>query len=185
LIFQMILGTVTLCLIGGVALMGIRQAEGRIIDVGTMFGPLSQFKQYLFATLLYYAVLLASMIPAGGLLAILIPQWIGEGKSENAWLLGIGVILAILPMMYLSVAYTFTWSLIADRNLGAWQALETSRRAVTHKFFPVLGLLFLITVVNVLACIPMFIGLIWTLPWTVVVLGEAYLRIFGTENASV
>src|ERR1044072_4306496 len=49
----------------------------------------------------------------------------------------------ILPGIYLSVAYTMTMPLLAFNDLRPWAAMETSRKAITHKWFSVFFLLLL------------------------------------------
>jgi hypothetical protein len=51
-----------------------------------------------------------------------------------------GLFLFIIPGIYLIVAYTFSFLLIADRGMGAWQALEMSRRVVSKNWWGVCGL---------------------------------------------
>jgi len=52
------------------------------------------------------------------------------------------MILLAIPGIYLSIAYGMTLPLLAFNELGAWQAMEASRKAITHhwwRIFPVPG----------------------------------------------
>jgi len=51
-----------------------------------------------------------------------------------------GLILFVVPGIYLIVAYVFSNMLIVDRKLTPWQALEGSRRVVTRNWWGVAGL---------------------------------------------
>ncbi len=97
---------------------------------------------------------------------------------------GVGLVVLIVPGVYLMVAYTMAQPLIGDRNLGAWQALETSRRAVSHEWFRLAGLLFVVGLLTGLSALAGVIPVIWTLPWAMLVLGVIYRRIFGVAAAS-
>jgi hypothetical protein len=55
-------------------------------------------------------------------------------------LIGLGFVLFVLPGIYLLVGYSFSYMLIADRGLGVWEALETSRRVVNKNWWGVFGL---------------------------------------------
>jgi hypothetical protein len=95
----------------------------------------------------------------------------------------IGFMLLVLPGIYLAVAYIMTMPLIGDRRLGAWDAMEISRKAITRKWWKVFatGLIaFLIVVVTGLLIVPLF----WTVPWLVLVSAVLYKRIFGVASAA-
>jgi len=93
-------------------------------------------------------------------------------------LIFVGYVLLILPGIYLSVAYLFALPLLVQERLGIVDALEASRKAITHRWFTIFGLLLVLTLVNGLAAIPLGIGLIWSVPLTVIAVGLAYKRIF-------
>jgi hypothetical protein len=79
-----------------------------------------------------------------------------------------GVILLILPGLYLAVAYGFTYLLVIDRGLGFWTAMEVSRKVITAQWWRLLGLALLAIpflllglaalVVGVLAVLPLIFG---------------------------
>lgn len=94
----------------------------------------------------------------------------------------VGFALLIIPGIYLSVAYMLAIPLVADRNLGIWDALETSRKAITKHWFPVFRLTLLIILINFIAIIPLGLGLIWTAPMSVIAFGILYRNIFGCSQ---
>jgi hypothetical protein len=91
----------------------------------------------------------------------------------------VGFALLIIPGIYLSIAYLMTMPLLAFHDLGPWKAMETSRRSITHKWFRVFGLYFVVGILTGLSALPLGIPLIWTIPWAVLVSGVLYRRIFG------
>jgi uncharacterized membrane protein len=77
-----------------------------------------------------------------------------------------------------------TYPLIVDRRLTSWKAMETSRRAVTKRWFQFFGLLIVVGLLIAVSAIPLGIGLIWTAPWSVNVIGVVYRRTFGVAQAA-
>jgi uncharacterized membrane protein len=94
----------------------------------------------------------------------------------------VGLALLVLPGIYLGLAYAMTMPLIADRDLPAWQAMETSRKSLTHKWFRIFGLYLLVGLLVGLSALPLGIPLIWTVPWATLVIGVLYRRIFGVAG---
>jgi hypothetical protein len=95
----------------------------------------------------------------------------------------LGLLLLLLPGIYLSLAYGMTLPLLAFHDLGIWRAMETSRRAITHHWFGFFGLYLLMGILVVLSALLLLIPLIWTLPWAVLVVGVVYRRMFGAPSA--
>ena len=65
-------------------------------------------------------------------------------------LVQIGTLFCILPGVYLMIAWLFSLPLVGDRGLNFWDAMETSRRAATRRWFRLFGLF-------ILAFLPMVI----------------------------
>jgi len=97
-------------------------------------------------------------------------------------LIFVGYVLLVIPGLYLSVAYLFVLPLLVQRELGMLDALEVSRKAITHRWFTVLGILLVLALINVIGAIPLGIGLIWTIPWTMLAMGVMYQRIFVGDS---
>ena len=62
--------------------------------------------------------------------------------------------------------------------------METSRRAVSKRWFKLFGLLIAMGLVIFASAIPLGIGLIWTAPWSVNVFGVTYRRMFGVAQTA-
>ncbi len=93
----------------------------------------------------------------------------------------IGFILLIIPGIYLSLAYMFAVPLVVEKNLGIWDAMETSRKAVTSHWFKLFFLFFIMMIILMVSALPFGIGLIWTYPMMVAMMGVMYRDIFGVE----
>jgi DNA-directed RNA polymerase subunit RPC12/RpoP len=94
----------------------------------------------------------------------------------------IGFLLLIIPGIYLSIAYLLVIPLIFDKEMGPWQAMEASRKAIQQHWFKVFGLCFLMAFICVLSFIPLGLGLIWTVPMAFMVSGILYREIFGVSQ---
>jgi len=96
----------------------------------------------------------------------------------------IGLVLLILPAIYVSVAYAFTVPLIVDKNMEVWEAMEYSRKIVTKHWFKVAGLMGLLSIAMFISAIPLGVGLVWTVPLMFVTLyGLAYPIMFEGAEA--
>jgi uncharacterized membrane protein len=91
----------------------------------------------------------------------------------------LGMTLLLIPGIYLSIAYGMALPVLAFHQLGAWEAMEASRTAVTHRWWGVFLLYLVIGVLIVLSVLPLGIPVIWTGPWAVLVVGVLYRRMFG------
>ncbi|MHA6494083.1 DUF975 family protein [Pseudomonas borbori] len=96
----------------------------------------------------------------------------------------LGMILLIIPGLYLSIAYMLAIPLVVERGLPTWQALEASRKAITQHWFKVFGLFLLLGLITMLSAIPLGIGLVWTIPLFVISMGILYRTIFGVLPAA-
>jgi len=95
----------------------------------------------------------------------------------------VGFMLLVIPGVYLSIAYSMTMPLIAEKKLGIWSAMEASRRAVTKHWFKYFFTFLLMVLIVWVSMLALLIGLIWTLPMMVAVFGILYRITFGVEEA--
>ncbi len=98
-------------------------------------------------------------------------------------LTGLGLLLCILPGIYLGVSWVFTLPLVMDKRLDFWPAMELSRKVVTRHWWQMFGLLILcglVTLAGLLACC---VGIIVTGAIAEAALMYAYEDIFGAHPA--
>ncbi len=95
----------------------------------------------------------------------------------------LGFLLLIIPGIYLSIAYMLTVVLVVEKKLGAWEAMEASRKAITHHWFKIFFLFIAMGLIVLVSMIPLGIGLIWTYPMMVAAMGIVYRDVFGVEAA--
>lgn len=94
----------------------------------------------------------------------------------------IGFFLFVLPGIYLSVAYALSIPLIVEKNMGPWQAMEASRKAIHKCWFTFFGINFAMGLLVNLSMIPLGVGLIWTMPMLFIVNAILYREIFGVTQ---
>lgn len=97
-------------------------------------------------------------------------------------LIVIGFLLLILPGIYLSVGYTYAMVLVVDKGLSPWQAMEESRKVIHKIWWKMFGLYIAVGLVIFLGTIPLGIGLIWCVPWSLVLMGVLYHFLFTEDH---
>ena len=136
----------------GLGLLGIRRAAGKETAVSTLWEPYNQA-----IPLIVMFVLMAVLIVAG-------------------------FFLLVLPGIYLSIAYSFAPYLVVEKNMGAWEAMETSRKAITLYWWRYFGLMLVAMLLIIIGSIPLLIGLIWVLPIVAIATGEVFAKTFESSE---
>ena len=148
-VISVLASALTYPFLAGVNMVGIRRAANQPVSFNEVFSGLG-----LFVPLLITAVVMTVLVYIGSL-------------------------LLLLPGIYLGVAYMLAMPLVIERGLSPWQALETSRKAISQHWFKVFGLFLLLGIIMGLSMIPVGIGLIWTIPLFIISMGVLYRTIFG------
>lgn len=99
-------------------------------------------------------------------------------------LIAIGLILLIIPGLYLAIAYIFSVSFVVEKNLGFWQALETSRKVITKKWFSFFLLALALLALNIGGAILLGVGLLVTIPLSTCIIVAAYEDIIGLNSVA-
>jgi hypothetical protein len=150
-----ILGSVlTYPLLAGLMLIGIRRAAGQEINFNQLFIPFNNPMPVIITGILMMLLVYA------------------------------GMLLLLLPGLYLAIAYMLALPLVIERGLSPWQALETSRKAISQHWFKVFGWGLLLGLIVGLSIIPLGIGLVWTIPMWMISTGILYRTIFGVLPAA-
>ena len=151
LVFQLVITVVSLPMGYAIMIMAMRHAHGKSVSAGEIFRHFGVIGS-LFVTYLIEMILIM-----------------------------IGFFLLVLPGIYLMFAYMYAMPLIIEKKMGPWQALETSRRALTKVWFRFFGLVWLIMLINMLGTFTLGIAWIWTVPWSILAMTLVYEKIFGVE----
>lgn len=150
---QLIVSFISFVLMAGIILIAVNKIGQKPYSWKTVF---SGFKRF------------------GALLVLFILQ---------AIMLIIGFALFILPGIYLSVGYVLAIPLLLVRKLSPWQALEESRKAIHKRWWTVFLSFIVMSILTTISSIPLGLGLIWTVPMFIVLIGVLYYHFFGAEES--
>ncbi len=89
-----------------------------------------------------------------------------------------GFLFFILPGIYLSISYIFTYILVVDKGLKTWDAMELSRKTISTHWFKFFSLTMLTSIILLISIIPFGIGLIWSLPTVYTTYSLLYIKLF-------
>jgi hypothetical protein len=93
----------------------------------------------------------------------------------------LSMLVGVILLAYISVAWAFTFGLIIDKRLGAWTAMEVSRRVITRQWFRVFIVGLLGGLLAMLGLIGLFVGVFLTLPLAFGALLYAYEDLCTTK----
>jgi uncharacterized protein DUF4339 len=97
-------------------------------------------------------------------------------------LTGLGMVLCILPGIYLGVAWVFALPLVIDKKMDFWPAMELSRKVVSKHWWVMFGFLLvsiLVALAGLLACC---VGVFVSMAIIGVALMYAYEDVFGAQS---
>ena len=92
----------------------------------------------------------------------------------------VGMLLCLIPGIYLIVSWAFALALAFDKRLDFWPALELSRKVVGKHWWQVFGLVLVCGLVSVAGLIACCVGVFVTATVAQAALLYAYEDIFGT-----
>ena len=94
-------------------------------------------------------------------------------------LVALGFVCLILPGIYLAVGYSFAYLRATDRQVSFWDAMEASRKTVTHHWWSVFGLLLLGIPFAILGLVCLGVGILVAMPLIMGALAYAYEDLFN------
>jgi hypothetical protein len=94
----------------------------------------------------------------------------------------IGIILLIIPGIYLGVAYAWIAMFIVFAGKEFWPAMELSRKVITKKWFSFFGFFIVLGLINIAGLIALGIGILVTAPATILAVFAAFHDIVGTTK---
>ncbi len=97
-------------------------------------------------------------------------------------LITIGLVLLVLPGIYLAVAYLFAYMLVVDRRLSFWDAMETSRKIANKNWFTLFGFFLALLVLNIVGATVFMVGLAVTTAITFCIMTVAYDDVIGIRS---
>ena len=141
-------------IMAGIFLYAIKRASGDgSASFGDIFGPFDRF------------------LPILGLMLL------------QSLLIIVGMLFLILPGIYLAVSYTLALPLLVEKDVGIWESLETSRKAISNCWFRCLGLMLVAGMIaGIGGMFTLGVGLVWFAPLAILAFGVLYRNVFGFEG---
>ncbi|MBI1178547.1 DUF4339 domain-containing protein [bacterium] len=98
-------------------------------------------------------------------------------------LVSAGLLLCVLPGIYLAVAWMFVYTLIFERSIDFWPAMELSRKVVHERWWELFALALGASLLVALGLMLAVVGVFFTTPIAFAALMYAYEDIFGDEKS--
>jgi hypothetical protein len=100
------------------------------------------------------------------------------------WLLtSLGLVLCIVPGIYLAVGYVFALPLVIDKKMEFWPAMEVSRRVVHENWFSIFALVIVLALVAFCGFLLCGVGALITVPISHAAFMYVYEDLFGATGA--
>ena len=173
-------------LLGGLYLFMLRNIRHQASDIGDIFsGFRISFGQLILGHIVTSILTALAALPGAALVAYpayLMARHHALSGPLILWA-GVGFVIAIVPMIYLSVGWIFSLALIIDRQMDFWPAMEASRKVVGRHWGAVFALLVVCGLINLAGICACCIGIFISLPIGVGALMYAYESIFSAPGA--
>jgi len=163
-------------LMPGLYYLGVRRSANLPLKVRMIFNPYNRFFHLLgtlFSSLISW-IIVASI--GGGIIYLsrMIPMTIVSYIG-----IALGVIIVAFSIFLLVGFLLFAPMLVFEKKMGVFAAMGASLTGFTRHFLKLVICFFVLGILMDLSIIPIFIGLIWTIPLAVIVYGNIYRSIFG------
>jgi hypothetical protein len=157
----------------GLIYMGIKRAQELPINFKLMFYAFD-FEVASRLIGLYIMQILIFIVPVAiGALGFGLSTMGGASALLGILLIAVATLSGIFIAIRMSVSIGFA----LDQGVGPIIAIKKSFSATRNSMLNLLGLYILQSIIIGISAIPLGIGLIWTLPWSLVCLGVVYTRL--------
>jgi len=177
LLFSLASLIVTGPLLGGVYGFLLRFLRGQPAEIAEIFaGFRDRLGQFILGYLVPLFLSMAFALPGAALVAV--PTIIMVSREQpHAGLIALaafGFLLAMIPLIYLSVCWVYTLPLVMDRRMDFWEAMKASRAQVRRHWWATLGLFLVIGLINLAGMALCCVGVFVSVPLTFTALLAAY-----------
>lgn len=93
----------------------------------------------------------------------------------------LGLLLFIVPGIYLAVGYMFVLPLVIDKRMEVWTAMEVSRRVVHRQWWTVFALALVATLITLAGILAFGAGVLIAVPVATAAVTYAYEDLFGPD----
>jgi uncharacterized membrane protein len=125
----------------------------------------------LYLTLFMIAAVLIILIP--GIIACYI-AYQTQSVPVMSLTFSISLTACLLPLCFIVIYYSPVFFIMRDEGLGAWDAMEASRKMVKANLGAWISLWVGISILHIAGILTCCIGLLFVMPWMTVILAMAY-----------
>jgi len=166
----------------GFQLIPLRRAADKNVSALYVFKFFQWRYIWRFAFLIFFISIMVGVPMGLGAFLICIGHFIYHLSMPLLILSDVVGALLVLLAIYLSVCYLFSSQLIIDRKMNPWCAMQTSRAAISKRWFCVFGTLVWLFALLFVSTALLLVGLIWTMPYTFNVIAILYRDMLGIEG---
>lgn len=140
-------------------------AHDRPTTFNDFFKGMDKFGNLLLTYIVQALVIVGACIPGIVLLFMGGISMMSAGGLENVGsMFWIGVLLTLIPAVYLGVSYSLSNQFVWFYDLGAWEAMEASRKVVGKNWISFLGFFIVLGLIALAGLIALGIGLLFAIP---------------------
>jgi uncharacterized membrane protein len=173
-------------LLGGMMWVALSAVRGQPADVGDVFAGFRRCFGQLFLGKLVPGLLaglcIVPLIIAVVMMALPAAANHQQPQPEKFLILIPVGLVCLIPLIYLQTCWTFTLTLIIDKEMDFGAAMKASWKMVNKHWWQIFGLTILIGLLNVAGALMCLVGLLFTAPIGIAALMSAYETIFGDEK---
>jgi uncharacterized membrane protein len=170
-------------LMGGLYWYYIRKIRGHNPQIGEVFTGFKRNSSQLMLTNICVS-LATTLVPVLGGIALVIGLIVRQTTASQGQIIlatGAFLLAASIPVaIYLGIAWFFALALVIDKQLGFWDAMETSRKVVHKHWWTLFGLGLASGFIYILGICGCGIGILFTMPIALGAMIYAYEHIFGS-----
>lgn len=180
-------GSIVLNIIMSIGITKILLAlyDNKVLSYKELFTNWKLFWKYLGASLLQTLIVLIGCIPAILFLIFAVFQSISNGAASSAadilFIIAVTFILSLLGI-YLQFRYYFVCYFVIDKNYGPLEALHGSAHITNGSKWNLFLLNILFMLINIIGIICILVGLLFTIPLTMMASVYVYKKLSGTEE---
>lgn len=163
----------------GLLYMGICRAKDKPIRYDVVFSAFTIDQAFRIIGL-YLLELIIFILP--GLIALAGITCYSMGFVGSAILGSILVVLAVIMVIAIAVRLMLSIGLVLDQAMSPWSAIKTSFRLTEGNAFRLIGLVIIQLAIVAVSAIPFGLGLIWTIPFSLIGYGVIYQRLTSHQN---
>jgi len=173
----------------GIYYVILRKIDGQPVEFGDLFKGFNYFVPGLVATLVVIIPTIISVfIIYGSMVGFILTLANTRGSAQEGMLFGMFATLfieAVIVSLVLSCIHAlimFAYPLIAERNLGGFEAFKLSARAVWANLSGVIGIILVEFVMGMVGYLVFVVGIYFIVPIMFAGVAVAYRRVFPKQQ---